>query len=130
MTFAEWYAKFWRGARPDELVATHLSEARRAWEIARADLDLPVANLTPEREGNTAEITEAEYYQRQRQKFWQKAYLVAYEAALSHPETVPPKFNRETENWAHNVAYMAAEEALFDADLSRKRGRLSYRYWF
>jgi hypothetical protein len=41
-----------------------------------------------------------------------------------------PGFSRHSDKYAHDVAFMAAEEALFDLDLARKRGRLSYRYYF
>jgi hypothetical protein len=130
MTFDQWYQVFWRGPLPDETVTSHRDEARTAWQSARAAYGIPETDIILEKKVITADPTESEYYQHRREKFWQKAYLVAYQAALTHPETVHPKFNRETENWAHNVAYMAAEEALFDADMSRKRGRLSYRYYF
>jgi hypothetical protein len=115
---------------PNETVTSHRDEARAAWQSARAAYGIPETDITLERRVITADPTESEYYQRRREKFWQKAYLVAYKAVFTHPESIVPKFSRETENWAHNVAYLAAEEALLDADLSRKRGRLSYRYYF
>ena len=34
------------------------------------------------------------------------------------------------DNYAHDVAFSAAEKALQDLDLSRKAGQLSRRYYF
>jgi hypothetical protein len=130
MTFDEWYRMFWRGPMPNESVISHRDEARQAWQNARGSVAVPEPDTTPERRVIDGDITLEEYWQRQREKFWQKAYLTAYRTALTHPDSISEKFSRDTENYAHNVAFLAAEEALNDLDLSRKRGRLSYRYYF
>jgi hypothetical protein len=86
-----------------------------------------IESAPPEKLGERKEISLDEYWQRQREKFWRQAYTVAYQAALTCPEPLPPQVSKDTPNYAHNVAFLAAEEALVDLDTSRKRGRLSYR---
>jgi hypothetical protein len=132
MTFDEWYRMFWRGPAPNESVASHRDSARAAWSSARVSVALPepLESAPPESASPRKEITPDEYWQRQREKFWRQAYTVAYQAALTSPDPLPPQVSKDTPNYAHNVAFLAAEEALIDLDTSRKRGRLSYRYYF
>jgi hypothetical protein len=124
MNFDDWYRVFWRGPAPGELESLHKADARTAWEGARASVTVQ------EKYSSRTDISLEEYWQRQREKFWRQAYMIAYEVALTSPAPLPPQISKDTPNYAHNVAFLAAEEALLDLDLSRKRGRLSYRYYF
>jgi hypothetical protein len=71
-----------------------------------------------------------EYWQRQREEFWQWVYVRAFETAHTCPDVTLASFSRYSENYAHDVAFSAAEKALQDLDLSRKAGQLSRRYYF
>ena len=53
-----------------------------------------------------------------------------FETAYTCPDVRLASFSRYSDNYAHDVAFGAAENALQDLDLSRKTGQLSRRYYF
>jgi hypothetical protein len=82
---------------------------------------------------NGKEVNDAnqeEYWQRQREEFWQWVYVRSFETAHTCPDITLSSFSRYSDNYAHDEAFGAAEKALQDLDLSRKAGQLSRRYYF
>jgi hypothetical protein len=87
------------------------------------------APLNPERRVKNANTNE-QYWQRQREEFWQWVYVRAFETAITCPDVTQESFSRYSDHYARDVAFHAAEHALQDLDLSRMRGQLSRKYYF
>jgi hypothetical protein len=86
--------------------------------------------LNQEPKERVTDANHEEYWQRQREEFWQWVYVRAFETAHTCPEVTQASFSRYSDNYPHDVAFSAAEKALQDLDLSRKAGQLSRRYYF
>ena len=85
--------------------------------------------FNPERRVRNANTNE-QYWQRQREEFWQWVYVRAFETAITCPDVTQESFSRYSDHYARDVAFHASEHALQDLDLSRMHGQLSRKYYF